>query len=81
MGDPDMTLPTEKEIIRDMYRYLRDHNDPPAIGTDACTEYWMRAARDIGQLVGVQWNNHPLAMALGIAVYDYLEKKCKAKTS
>ena len=79
MTNTDMTLPTEKEIIRDMYRFLRDHDDPPGIGTEACTEFWMRAAQDIGQLVSGQWNNHPLAMVLGMAVYDYLEKKCKAK--
>ncbi len=80
MDNTDMTLPTEKEIIRDMYRYLRDHNDPPAIGTDACAEFWTQAARDIGQLVSEQWGNHPLAIGMGWVIYEYLEKKCKAKT-
>ena len=79
MTNTDMTLPTEKEIIRDIYRYLRDHNDPPAIGAEDCSDYWMRAAQDISSLVGGQWNNHPLAVELGCAVYGYLEKKCKAK--
>lgn len=80
MDNTDMTLATEKEIIRDMYRYLRDHNDPPAIGTDAYTEFWTQAARDIGQLVSEQWGNHPLVIGMGWAIYEYLEKKCKAKT-
>ena len=79
MNNTDMTLPTEKEIIRDIYRYLRDHNDPPAIGAEDCSDYWMRAAQDISSLVGGQWNNHPLAVELGCAVYGYLEKKSKAK--
>ena len=79
MANTDMTLPTEKEIIRDIYRYLRDHNDPPAIGAEGCNDYWMRAAQDISSLVSGQWDNHPLAVELGCAVYGYLEKKCKAK--
>ncbi len=79
MVNTDMTLPTEKEIIRDIYRYLRDHNDPPAIGAEGCNDFWIQAAQDICTLVGGQWNNHPLAVELGCAVYGYLEKKCKAK--
>ena len=69
----------EKAIMGDMFFFLRDHNDPPAIGTDACTVFWEKAAEDIGALVGTKWNNHPLAMEIGIALYNYLEKKCKAK--
>ena len=80
MANTDMTLPTEKEIIRGIYRYLRDHNDPPAIGTDACNEFWLQAAQDICSLVSGQWDNHPLAVELGCVVYGYLEKKCKAKS-
>ena len=79
MNNTDMTLPTEKEIIRDIYRYLRDYNDPPAIGAEGCNDFWIQAAQDICTLVGGQWNNHPLAVELGCAVYGYLEKKCKAK--
>jgi hypothetical protein len=71
----------EKEIIRDMWLYLKTHNDPPALGTDACLAFWEKAAKDIGELVGGKWNNHPLAMELGMAMYSYLEKKCKAKSA
>ena len=71
--------PEEKDIMADMFYFLRDHNDPPAVGTDACTVFWEKAAKDIGSLVGTKWNNHPLAMDLGIALYGYIEKKCKAK--
>jgi hypothetical protein len=40
-----------------------------------------KAAKDIGELVGGKWNNHPLAMELGMALYSYLEKKCKDKSA
>ena len=53
----------EKNIMADMFYYLRDHN----------------AAADIGKLVDAKWKNHPLAMRIGVAMYEYLEKKCKAK--
>lgn len=52
----------EKNIMADMFYYLRDHNDPPAVGTDGCTVFWEKAAADIGKLVGAKWKNHPLAM-------------------
>ncbi len=70
-------METEKEIVRDIWIYLKNHNNPPAIGTDACTGFWEKAAGDICGLVGGKWNNHPLAIELGVAVYGYLEKKCK----
>ena len=69
----------EKAIMGDMFYFLRGHNDPPAVGTDACPAFWEKAAEDIGALVGKKWNNHPLAMELGLALYSYLEQKCKAK--
>lgn len=70
-------METEKAIIRDIWIFLKEHNTPPANGADGCLEFWERAAKDIGDLVGGKWNNHPLAMELGAAVYGYLEKKCK----
>lgn len=69
----------EKAIMGDMFYFLRDHNDPPAVGTDACAAFWEKAAEDISAVVGTKWNNHPLAMEIGLALYTYLEKKCKAK--
>ena len=80
MPRTDMTLVIEKEIIRDLYHYLRDHDDPPAAGAEGCTDFWMKASEDISHLVGRQWNNHPLAVGLGCAVYGYLEMKCKTKS-
>ena len=66
--------PEEKEIMADMFYFLRDHTDP-LHGRHGKP----RAAQDIGALVGTKWKNHPLAMDLGIALYGYIEKKCKAK--
>ena len=69
----------EKDIMADMFYFLRDHNDPPAVGTDECTAFWEKAAVDIGKLVGEKWKDHPLAMEVGVALYGYIETKCKAK--
>ena len=69
--------PEEKDIMADMFFFLRDHNDPPAVGTDACIVFWEKAAEDIGELVGKKWNNHPLAMKLGLALIVYIEDKSK----
>ena len=74
-------MDAEKEIIRDVWLYLKAHHDPPALGTDACTAFWEKAARDIGEMVGGKWKNHPLAVELGMGVYSYLEQKCRSKSS
>ena len=67
----------EKAIIRDIWIFLKEHNAPPAVGAEGCLAFWEKAAKDIGELVGGKWNNHPLAMELGVALYGYLEKKSK----
>ena len=59
-------METEKQIIRDIWIYLKSHNDPPAIGSEACVAFWEKAAKDIAALAGEKWKNHPLAMELGI---------------
>ena len=74
-------MPEEKEIMADMFYFLRDHNDPPAAGTDTCAVFWEKTAVDMNALVGTKWKNHPLAVDIGIALYGYLEKKCKARDS
>ncbi len=69
-------METEKEIIRDIYHYLRDHNDPPPAGTKGCVAFWADAANGICVLVNDKWRDHPLAVAMCTAVYSYLEHKC-----
>ena len=69
----------EKAIMGDMFYFLRDHNEPPPTDSESSAAYWEKTADDISNLVGLKWRNHPLAMAVGVALYEYLEKKCKAK--
>ena len=68
----------EKAIMADMFYYLRDHAEPPVPGTESSSVFWNRAAQDLGTIVAGKWNNHPLAMKIGMAIYDYIEKKYKA---
>ena len=68
----------EVEIMRDAFVFLRDHNDPPALGTPEVEIFWLQAAKDIGA-VAAKWKDHPLAIGVLTAVYDYLDLKCKAK--
>ena len=68
-------METEKEIIRDIWVFLKNHNHPPAVGTDACEGFWLDAVREIHEIVDVKWRQHPLALQLGMAMYAYLEKK------
>lgn len=69
----------ENDIMRNAYYFLRDHNDPPAIGTEACTVFWQEAAKDVSELVSGKWHDHPLATEVMLGIYSYLEKKCKKK--
>ena len=70
---------SELEIMLDATTYLGAHNQPPPTGTDEAVSWWMEAAEDIGA-VAAKWENHPLATAVLIALYDYLEGKAKAVT-
>ena len=67
----------EKEIMGDMFYFLRDHSDSPPIGAEILP-YWQKTAMDISDLVDMKWRSHPLAMALGMALYGYLEQRAKA---
>ena len=72
-------METEKEIFRDLWNYLKTYNNPPTIHDPGCEEFWHKAGKDLTEMVSRKWNNHPLAMDLGVALYGYIEKKCKAK--
>ena len=69
----------ELEIMRDAMTYLGTHNQPPPTGTDEAVDWWTEAAEDISA-VAANWENHPLAAAMLIAIYGYLEEKAKAVT-
>ena len=70
---------TEFEIMLDAIMYLGARNQPPPTGTDEAVDWWMDAAAEIGTL-SAKWENHPLAAAVLIAVYGYIEGKAKAVT-
>ena len=39
--------PEENGIMRDAFYFLRDHIDPPPVGTDECVTFWEQAAKDL----------------------------------
>ena len=67
----------EREIMADMFYYLNNHSDPPAMNAPDCVEFWTKAGRDLTELVSKKWNNHPLALKLGCALIVYIEDKSK----
>lgn len=70
--------PEENGIMRDAFYFLRDHIDPPPLGTEECNTFWIQAAKDLAQ-VSYTWKNYPLATCVLMAIYDYLDWKCKQK--
>ena len=67
----------EKGIMEDIYYLLRDYGDPPPINEKGCEEFWYKAGSELTAVVGKKWNNHPLAMKLGLALFVYIEDKSK----
>ena len=64
----------EKAVMTDCYKFLDRFNMPPPGDAE---EYWKQAADALSEL-GNRHRNHPLALAVGPAIYDYLEQKHKA---
>lgn len=65
---------TESEIMRDAYRFLNQHADPPPIDTPESDSFWAQTA-DTLQGMGVKWDNHPLAQMIFPEMYLYIETK------
>ena len=68
----------DREIMADLFYFLRDFNDPPPSQDPRCIEFWERAAKQIHEVVDIKWKGHPLATEAGCAIYRYLEGVCKA---
>lgn len=68
----------EKAIWGDMYRFYDSHSMPQPKGTRACDVYWEKVANDITEVVHSKHNNHPLALALGVGIFEALESKWHA---
>lgn len=64
----------ERAVMTDCYKFLDAFNQPPSGPADA---WWAKAADELG-LLGVKHKNHPLALAMGPAIFDYLEQKWRA---
>ena len=64
----------EKAVMTDCYKFLNEFNQPPPGGA---AEWWEKAAEALNEL-GWKHKNHPLALAVGPAVFNYLEQKWRA---
>lgn len=64
----------EKAVMTDCYRFLEKYGQPPAGRDD---DWWMEAAHALAG-IGEKHRNHPLALGVGCAVYEYIEAKWKA---
>lgn len=64
----------EKAVMTDCYRFLNEFNQPPP---GEAAEWWATAVEALTEL-GNKNGNHPLALTVGPAVYDYLEQKWEA---
>lgn len=67
----------ERDIMADMFYFLREFGDPPSPGTEESTPFWEKASDSIASVVGKKWQNHPLAMQVGITLYNYIVDKSK----
>ena len=69
----------EQEIMRNAYVFLKNHCCPPANSDEKAGDWWMQAAQELGTVCAA-WNNHPLAIEVLIAVYNYIDQKAKRIT-
>ncbi len=75
---PEVMPEVEIEIMRDMFYFLRDHNDPPANEAPGAVDFWMQTVRDMSDLCR-KWGNHMLAKQVLVGMACYLEEKGRAK--
>ncbi len=73
-------MDTEKEIVRDIWLFLKAHSVPPNPGSEAAIRFWNQTADEISRLVSGKWANHPLAVEMGMAVYYYLDIKSRMRS-
>ena len=68
----------EKTIWTDMYRLYDKNSMPQPKGTRACEVYWEKFHDQLTEVVNGKHNNHPLALSLGVGVFEALESKWHA---
>jgi len=69
----------EQEIMRNAFIFLKNHCNPPANSDDHAVDWWTQAAQEMATVCHA-WNNHPLAMEVFVAIYDYIGEKAKMKS-
>jgi hypothetical protein len=60
--------------MTDCYKFLNQFSQPPTGDGDA---WWGKAAEELS-ILGAKNKNHPLALTVGPAIFDYLEQKWRA---
>ena len=60
------------EILRDIGAYLILYQNPPSPQDESSEKWWKEAVTDAEKMLS-KWGNHPLAVSLLLAVYEYLE--------
>lgn len=67
----------EKAVMTDCYKFLNEFNQPPARDDPMCDGWWEKCG-DAAAELQARNRNHPLAMKMGVAVFEYLEEKWRA---
>ena len=66
----------EKNIMTDAYHFLQEFGCPPHIRATTSEAFWQKAGDRLVE-IGQKYRNHPLAMLMMPAIYDYIEAKQK----
>ncbi len=69
----------EQEIMRNAFIFLKTHCNPPFNTADTAHTWWLQTVQEMVAVCNA-WNNHPLAIAVFLALYDYIEDKANKKT-
>lgn len=66
----------EWQVFKEAYQFFSDHCLPPANQDEDAVEWWMSAAKDVGEL-DAKWKDYPLMRSLLLGIYEYIEFKAK----
>ena len=68
----------ESIVFKAAMEYLERFGNPPPYHAAESLPWWEKAADALAEF-GNKHYNHPLALQLGVAIYEYIEIKAKAK--
>ena len=66
----------EWQIFKEAYQYFSDYCMPPANQDENAADWWMSAAKDVGEL-DQKWKDYPLMRSLLLAIYEYINKRLR----